>query len=194
MTRLTGSAARDVTRQRFRPYFQPSRIVLGLVPEADGRVNVITLCFAMHCSYRPPMIAVAIHNINHSHALFASARSFVLSVPGESLAAQTLGCGIDSGRDVDKLEAYGLRVTPGEHGDVPVLTDAIGNVELEVCGRFATGDHLTVVGRALRFSINERVRERNLISVGPRHAGCTVLARRGIHRIGVIDDDRPGSP
>jgi flavin reductase (DIM6/NTAB) family NADH-FMN oxidoreductase RutF len=174
-----------LSRQKFRAYFQPSRVVLGVVPDGEERVNVITLCFSMYCSYRPPMLALAVHDVNHSYALFSRSEHFVLSVPGEGLAEQALGCGLTSGRDVDKVAAYGLRLADSGCVGVPGLADAVANVELAVAARVRTGDHLTVIGRALRFAVNDHIDERNLVSVGPRHEGYDLVARKGIHRIAV---------
>src|SRR5688572_12774674 len=99
-----------VRRQQFRRYFQPSRIVLGVLPTTRSRsgVNVITLCFDMHCSYDPPMMAVAIQRGSVSYELIAEAKEMVLGVPGTSLVDETLFCGTQSLRDVDKIETLGL--------------------------------------------------------------------------------------
>src|SRR5206468_3591431 len=44
-------------RQQFRRYFQPSRVLLAVVPApTKSGVNVITLCFNMYCSYKPSMM------------------------------------------------------------------------------------------------------------------------------------------
>ena len=80
-----------ISRQTFRNVFQPSRIVLAVVPDAQpSGVNVITVCFHMHCSYQPPMMAFAIHRSKHSYALFQDADECVLSVPGEDMVNQTM--------------------------------------------------------------------------------------------------------
>jgi flavin reductase (DIM6/NTAB) family NADH-FMN oxidoreductase RutF len=173
-------------RQQFRRHFQPSRIMIALVPAPTlSGVNPITLCFLMHCSYKPPMIAFAIHDVNWSCELFRAASECVLAVPGESLAAETLECGVRSGREVDKVDALGLRLCGSREIGVPGLADCVANVETEVVQVIATGDHLTVVSRVRRYGVNRHRHERTLLSVGPEHEGYGVLAGRGIHRIGV---------
>jgi len=177
----------SLRRQKFRRYFQPTRIMIAMVPAplATG-VNPITLCFLTHCSYKPPMIAFAIHDVNWSYDLFRSARECVLAVPGESLAEETLQCGLKSGRHVDKVDALGLRLCDSHEIRVPGLADCVANVETEIAQTVSTGDHLTVVARVRRYGVNRARAERTLLSVGPSHDGYELLASRGVHRIGVV--------
>jgi flavin reductase (DIM6/NTAB) family NADH-FMN oxidoreductase RutF len=180
---------RDFRRQQFRRYYQPTRILMGLVDSKQPEItttNVITLCFSMTCSYKPALMAVSIQRQNYSFDLFHAAPEFVLAVPGESLAHEALFCGIKSGRDHDKIRECGLQLSASESVRVPGLLAAIANIELRVKSRIETGDHLTVIGEVRRYAVNLANRERNLLSVGPSHSGYEVLAAKGIHRIGVV--------
>lgn len=136
----------SLRRQQFRRYFQPSRIMIALVPApTPSGVNPITLCFLMHCSYKPPMLAFAIHDVNWSYELFRTAKECVLAVPGESLAVETLECGLRSGRRADKVETLGLALCDSEIVSVPSMRESVANVETEVVGTVPSGDHLTVL-------------------------------------------------
>jgi flavin reductase (DIM6/NTAB) family NADH-FMN oxidoreductase RutF len=177
-----------LSRQQFRRYFQPSRLVLCVLPAPTrSGVNVFTVSFNMYCSYRPPMMAIAVHNINRSWDLIRGAEEYVLAVPGESLANETLQCGVVSLKDSDKVEALKLDLCPSEKIQVPGLSRAIANVELRKFAALDTGDHSLVVGEVLKFAVNAACRERPLISVGPDTRGYKVLAQKGIHRIAVVD-------
>lgn len=174
-------------RQAFRRYFQPSRVVIGVMPRSDGRgVNLITLCFNMHCSYKPAMMSFAIWKGSFSHSLIGKADSCVLAVPGESLARATLACGLTSGRDTDKVLEHGLTLVGSEHVSVPGINECIANIELRIVNRVATGDHVTVIGEVLKYGVNESRSERPLLSVGPDHRGYEVLCHHGLHRIAVV--------
>lgn len=186
---MTKASFSPVRRQSFRRYFQPSRIVLGLFYDEDARrVNAITLCFNMYCSYKPPMMAFAVWRGSRTHSLLERATECVLSVPGERLADAALLCGIKSGRSVDKIKSCGLSLSPSRHISVPGIENSIGNIEMKLVQKIRTGDHMTVVGRVLAFGVDEAKAERCLVSVGPEHSGYRVLAHRGIHRIGVVED------
>ncbi|MBA3916033.1 MAG: flavin reductase family protein [Acidobacteriales bacterium] len=178
----------ELSRQHFRRYFQPSRLLLCVLPAPTrSGFSVITVSFNMYCSYKPPMMAVAVHNINESWRLIHDTKEYVLSVPGESLAQETLECGWHSLRDVDKVDHFGLELFPSTSVGVPGLRRAIANIELVKETAIETGDHSLVVGRVLRFAVNTQSTELPLLSVGPRSAGYRVLSRRGIHRIAVVD-------
>lgn len=190
-TGKTSSEFLTVRRQEFRRYFQPSRIVLGLLrADTPSRVNVITLCFDMYCSYKPPMMAFAIQKGSYSHELLQEATECVLAVPGERLAQETLLCGIRSGRDLDKVQECNFPLIRSERIGVPGIGTAIANIELRISDKVHIGDHLTAFGEVLNFSVNKRCMEKCLLSVGPDTRGYRVLAKQGIHRIAVVDGPR----
>lgn len=175
-------------RQLFRRYFQPSRIVLGILPApTPSGINVITLCFQMYCSYKPPMMAVAIQDVNKSYELARDLTEYVLAVPGPSLLEETLLCGTRSLRDMDKVATLKLDLMPSRSIAVPGLVKAIANVELVKETMVYTGDHVVIIGRVKKFGVNQEQKELPLLSVGPETLGYRVLARRGIHRIGTVE-------
>jgi flavin reductase (DIM6/NTAB) family NADH-FMN oxidoreductase RutF len=178
----------NLKRQQFRRVFQPSRIVMALLrdPSQDSW-NVITLCFNMYCSYKPAMMAFAVHRRAYSYSILQDATECVLSIPGERLAEQAMYCGTCSGADVRKFEHCGFTPAISSQVSVPGIEEAIANVELRLVNRVRTGDHLTVVGRVLKFGVNQANAERCLLSVGPRTNGYQVLVKRGVHRIAVVD-------
>lgn len=176
-----------VRRQQFRRYFQPSRVLLGIVPApVESGFNVITLCFSMYCSYRPPMIAVAINDHSSTFELIREADEFVLSVPGPSLLSETIQCGTRSMRDIDKIKTLQMNLIESETVSVPGLRDAIANVELRKSAILPTGDHILVVGRVTRFAVNSASNELPLLSVGPNTYGYSLLQKKGIHRLAVV--------
>jgi flavin reductase (DIM6/NTAB) family NADH-FMN oxidoreductase RutF len=183
---MTSPIFSTLRRQQFRTYFQPSRIVLGIVPaECASGVNIITLCFNMYCSYKPPMMAVAIHNRSATYHLIQRCDSFVLSVPGESLVDAAMFCGIESMKSVDKVKALGLHLIGSQTIDVPGLGDAIANAEMTKVSAQETGDHLLVVGRVSRFAVDTRRKDLPLLSIGPCTDGYKLLRQKGVHRLGV---------
>jgi flavin reductase (DIM6/NTAB) family NADH-FMN oxidoreductase RutF len=178
-----------LSRQQFRTYFQPSRIVLCVLPctSTESGVTVTTLCFDMYCSYKPPMMAIAVHNINESHRHIQAADEWVLAVPGESMVIETMHCGTVSSRNADKVKDLSLELEPSKAVGVPGLARAIANIEIKKVTCVPTGDHVIAVGTVVRFAVHRGSKELPLLSVGSRTAGFRVLAKSGIHRIGVVD-------
>ncbi len=140
----------------------------------------------MHCSYQPPMIAVAINNHSSTYELIQQTTEFILSVPGPSLVDETMYCGVQSMRDVDKVKHLALELVESETVSVPGLRRAIANIELQKVTSLNVGDHLLVVGEVRRFAVNTESRELPLLSIGPHTGGYELLRKKGIHRLGVV--------
>lgn len=185
---MTENPFEGLPRQKFRRYFQPSRIVLGVLPSlSPSGVNIVTLCFNMYCSYRPPMMAISIQRINASYEMIVRAEEWVLSVPGPSLVRETVFCGTHSATKVDKVSELGLELCPSECIQVPGIRRAIANIELRRVALVETGDHVVAIGRVLKFGVRPACTELPLLSVGPDTRGYRVLARHGMHRIAIVD-------
>lgn len=179
--------SKNLRRQVFRDYFQPSRIVLGVLPAPlPSGVNLITLCFTMYTSYKPNMMAFSIQKRSYSFDLIPDLKECVLSIPGESMATSILDCGTLSGHKVDKIEKTGLTLVNSKTISVPSIAESIANIECEVQNYIETGDHRLVVVRVKSFNVNMENNEKNLVSVGSNTNGYKLLVHKGIHRIGVI--------
>lgn len=186
---MTENVFTSMRRQQFRRYFQPSRVLLGVFPApVESGFNVITMCFSMYCSYRPPMMAVAINDKSSSYDLIDAANEFVLSVPGHSLLNESMQCGIKSMREVDKIRALGLDLVKSETVSVPGLLKAIANVELRKTSTVPVGDHTILVGEVLRFAVNTSTTEMPLLSIGPFTEGYSLLQKKGVHRLAVVGE------
>jgi flavin reductase (DIM6/NTAB) family NADH-FMN oxidoreductase RutF len=174
----------DLSRQQFRGYFQPSSLVMCILPApaTESGINVITLSFCTHCSYKPPMMAIAIQNINDGYRLVQHASEFVLAVPGEDMVREAMACGTDSAKDADKVRSLMIQLVPSDKIKVPGLARAIANIELQKKSTTECGDHLLVVGEVLKYGVNQKKGTRPLLSVGPDTGGYRVLLEQGIHR------------
>jgi flavin reductase (DIM6/NTAB) family NADH-FMN oxidoreductase RutF len=133
------------------------------------------------------MVAIAIHDINKTHELIQAASEYVLAVPGEDMVAETLLCGTQSVRNLDKVKASGLKLIPSEKIGTPCLAKAIANIEMVKQTAIRTGDHVLVVGRAVNFRVRNGSEDAlPLVSIGPNTRGYQLLERKGIHRIATV--------
>lgn len=190
---MSRSVFTALKRQQFRRYFQPSRVLLGVVPAPNqSGVNIIALCFSMYCSYKPPMMAVAIHKRSATYSLIQKTEEYVLSVPGEELAHHTMFCGQNSMHAVDKVRHLNIGLVDSTAIAVPGLATAIANIEMAKTDQIVTGDHLTVFGQVKCFGVNTDCAQKPLVSLGPDVFGYTLLLKQGIHRLGIVGSR--GSP
>ena len=173
-------------RQGFREYFQPSRIVMLVVKDvASGKVNITTLCFAMHASYKPTSVAFALEKRHLSYEFLGVQARCVLAVPGRDLAKQVLLCGTKSGRSVEKDRLPNLTLCQGSSSEFVWIERAMANIEIEIISQVDNGDHDIFVGKVQSFFVNPAAPGPNLLSIGRNHAGYELLARSGVHRLGI---------
>ena len=82
----------------------PVSLISSLTPE--GITNLATVGWWTFLESEPPMIGFSMANESYTCELLKKADKTVLSIPGKSIAKETWQCGIVSGRDVNKAEAY----------------------------------------------------------------------------------------
>jgi len=133
------------------------------------------------------MMAFAIQKGAYSYKLLAEADECVLAVPGERLAAETLFCGVTSGRNVNKVQECKFKLVESQKICVPGIDDVIANIEARIVKKVQTGDHLTAICEVLRFGVDKENHEQCLLSIGPQTIGYRVIEHQGIHRIGIIE-------
>jgi len=146
----------------------PEQVVIALAKDEAGKCNPITLGWAMQTSISPPMLAISIGLGRYSHDVFHRAGEFVIAMPSADQQAETLFYGTKSGRDVDKLEAFGAALAPAGEIEGVLLADAVANFECRKVGELLTGDHTIFVGEVVRSHVNEVERDR-LYTVAAGH-------------------------
>jgi len=97
-----------------------------------GRRNVMAAAWNMPLDFDPPKVAVVIDKASFSRELIEASGEFVLAIPSEALAAQTLAVGSASGRDGDKFDALGLQTWPASVVAAPLPAGCIGWLECRV--------------------------------------------------------------
>lgn len=73
--------------------------------DEDGRPNPMTIGWALlGIVWRRPICAVMVRPSRYTYGCMEATGDFTVNVPPESLAAEVLFCGTESGRDYDKFE------------------------------------------------------------------------------------------
>jgi flavin reductase (DIM6/NTAB) family NADH-FMN oxidoreductase RutF len=165
---------------------RPCRAVLAVSIGPEGPADIIALGWKMHTSIRPPMVAISVGLTRHSHKLIEETGEFVLSVPGEDMAAAVLFCGTHSGRDTDKFKEAGLTPMPAKVVKPPLIGEALVNLECVVRGKLLTGDHTIFAGEVVACHVSEK--EGPVLVLHAGESGIrSVLDGKG-YRFGVVRD------
>ena len=127
----------------------PREVVIGIAKDPQGKYNPITLGMFSHVANSPPVLAVSIAKEQYSLAAFRLAREFVIALPSEAQAEETMLYGTKSGRDCDKLALAQAKTRPATKIDCVLLEDAAANYECRLIAETAVGGHVVVFGEVL---------------------------------------------
>ena len=129
----------------------PSPVVI--VGAADGPLRGgLTAAWVTRVSTAPPLLAVAVSPLRHTHGMLHDGGEFTVSVLREEQVEVARLFGLQSGRDLDKWER-----TPAVllGGGVPALRDCAARMLCRLVGRHPAGDHDLLVGEVLASEVVE---------------------------------------
>ena len=108
-----------------------------VVSEGDEEgPNIMTASWWMLAGYNPLRYLLAVSQKTYTHDLIEESQEFVLAAPSTELIDAVTLAGMVSGRDIDKIDHLDLETVPGQSVDVPLLADAVGNIEMSVLDSF----------------------------------------------------------
>ncbi len=116
MQKITLSKASNLT--------SPNPVTIVCTQKANGTTNLATVSWWTYLSYNPGMIAFAMAKTSYSGEMVRENRKVILTVPGEKIAEQVMGCGMSSGRNTDKITKFGveMQVVEGSSIQIPLHT------------------------------------------------------------------------
>lgn len=99
---------------------------------ANDRINFLTAMWFTPTGFEPSRMIVAIQKKTLTYDLLLERGEFVLSAPTDQMMDIVVFAGYISGHDVDKWQASGLTAVEPSKISVPLIGEAIGNVEYRV--------------------------------------------------------------
>jgi flavin reductase (DIM6/NTAB) family NADH-FMN oxidoreductase RutF len=133
----------------------PRHTVLVTSMDEEGTPNIITLAWSMVTSFTPPMVAISVAPARYSHDLIKNGGEFVVNIPPMEIVGETLFCGRNSGKAVDKFAASGLTPLPSSQVRPPWIKECVAHLECKVVNEVSTGDHTIFVGEVLEAGVDE---------------------------------------
>lgn len=131
----------ETTFERLSPtasksLFKPGIVALVVSRSDETGTNIMTAAWWMVAGFDPFRYLLAVSHHTYTHEIIETNPEFVLAVPSTDMIDVLTLCGSVSGRNVDKIEQLGIETVAGDALDVPLLTNAIGNVECRVVESF----------------------------------------------------------
>ncbi|MEF8839661.1 MAG: flavin reductase family protein [Haloarculaceae archaeon] len=134
--RDTAAGFEEISEHDSKALIKPKVVSLVVSKAADTQPNIMTASWYMLAGYRPFRYLLAVSHKTHTYELIEQNPEFVLSAPSTDMIDALTLAGSVSGRDVDKIDHLGLETVPGKAVDVPLLADAVGNIECTVMDSF----------------------------------------------------------
>lgn len=135
----------------------PRNTVLVTCVDKAGKPNIITLAWSMPTSHNPPMVAISVSPERYSHKLIRNLKEFVVNVPTDKLARESLFCGRRSGRYTRKFEEARLTPEKAKMVKPPIIKECIAHLECRVVNEVKTGDHTVFIGKVITAYADEHL-------------------------------------
>ena len=117
---------------------------------AKDHLNFLTAMWFSPIGTEPSRMVVAILKRTLTYKLILERGEFVMSAPTDKMMDVVVFAGYISGNDVDKWKATGLTPVKPSKGSVPLIGEAIGNVEYRLAQVIPFGDEMDLfVGEVL---------------------------------------------
>jgi flavin reductase (DIM6/NTAB) family NADH-FMN oxidoreductase RutF len=129
----------------------------------DGRLNFLTAMWFSAMGAEPSRMVVAILKRTLTYKLILERAEFVMSAPTDKMMDIVVFAGYVSGNDVDKWQASGLTPVKPSKVSVPLIGEAIGNVEYRLVQIIPFGDEMDLfVGEVLATHVRKGAMEGEL--------------------------------
>jgi flavin reductase (DIM6/NTAB) family NADH-FMN oxidoreductase RutF len=129
----------------------------------DGRSNFLTAMWFTPAGDEPSRMIVAIMKETFTYGLVRDTGEFVMSVPSAAMMDVIVFAGRISGRDVDKWKETGLTPVKPTKVSVPLIGEALSNVEYRVIGQMPLDDTMDLfVGEVVAVHVRKGAMEGQL--------------------------------
>ncbi|MGH7774093.1 MAG: flavin reductase family protein [Candidatus Binatia bacterium] len=130
---------------------------------AKDQINFLTAMWFTPTGFEPSRMVVAILKRTLTYQLMLERGEFVMAAPTDKMMEIVVLAGAVSGRDVDKWKATGLTPVKGAKVSVPLIGEAIGNVEYRVIQQIPFGEEMDLfVGEVLATYVRKGAMEGEL--------------------------------
>ena len=106
---------------------RPAVLVLTLCPKE--KINVMAISWITPISEEPPTLGMAIDKEAYTNTCLEYCPEVTINIPSIDYRDLVLSVGSVSGRDVDKVKVFNIKLSSANKVKVPVWSDALGIIE-----------------------------------------------------------------
>ena len=119
----------------------PNPVTLVCTKKPDGTTNLATVSWWTYLSFNPGMIAYAMAKTSYSGEMVRSNKKVILTIPGEAIAKEVIGCGTSTGRTTDKIAKLGIAMQDLPDADIRVPLHSRVAIQCTLKEYHEVGDH-----------------------------------------------------
>ena len=139
-----------------------SPLPVALVTSSYGeKQNLFTVAWTGIVNTHPAKLYISVRPERYSYSLIEKSREFVLHPVPKGMVKAADGCGIYTGKKVDKFAKYKLKTEPANHVSAPLLADAPIAFECRVTDIIPLGSHHMFLADILSVDVDESLLDEN---------------------------------
>ena len=119
----------------------PNPVAIVCTQKPDGSTNLATVSWYTYLSYNPNMIAYAMAKSSYSGELVRENKKVVITIPSENIKEIVVGCGMYSGREIDKIRNLGIKMQSIPTSDIKIPLHSAAAIQCNLKEFIETGDH-----------------------------------------------------
>jgi len=123
-----------ISLENYYYMLHPRPVVLIVTLCPNGRVNVMPASWVTPVNDDPPVVAVAVSDENYTSECLRYCREATLNIPSEDMADLVYSLGTVSGREVDKVSRFNLKLVDSRSVKPPYIDGSLGVIEARVRG------------------------------------------------------------
>ncbi|BFI73591.1 flavin reductase [Nanoarchaeota archaeon] len=115
----------------------------------NNEINFMSASWVMPCDDAIKAVVLACEKENRTFELIEKYKQYSVNVIDDYKLLWKLGT--NSGKNIDKVKEFNLKVKRGNKSDLPVLENALAVIETEVINFIDVGDHRLYIGEVVDY-------------------------------------------
>ncbi len=132
---------KEINMGKATEFTSPNPLTLVCSEKPDGTTNLAPVSFVTYLSFNPPRIGFAMGKAAYTGERVSETGKVIVAVPGDSLSAAVMSCGSSSGRNIDKVEKFGIELTSLPGSSIKIPADSKLAFVAKLNQRVEVGDH-----------------------------------------------------
>ncbi len=132
---------------------RPTVVIISKCPE--GKLNAMAASWVTPVSEEPPTVAFAIDREAFTVECLSYCSELTINIPDSSQVDIVYALGTVSGREVDKIKKFKLRLGQSETTEVPYWSDALGVMECKILKEVDVGEVTLYIAEVRKVRVKE---------------------------------------